>query len=410
MIRQTCLSDHCFRRPLAVEDNFHPIKTTSGRFDLKRLGTLAEERGRQIAFRWKATRLDSRVHTPAEMRSELAERLYCLLTSSQYRRGSIDLVNSAKSTIISKIEDAVDREEPIELLMEFFAFKMRNCLRTLSQDGTEVDVSEAGTILRFHEIANAVTEIYPPGAVFKVATDGTKFCHALETSPEVAIRYTRNIGLLGEMLGTTQTVLLYDEADFFDVAYRDLADKYYMQLKEEFLDSNQETCNVVSTLRNSINFMLPIGSNIPIHIVASAFMTGVEDDRLRQMSPDAYHLRMDVKQRALESTLKYMAVKRATTNALLRVAPKAIICCAHPRHGYLGLYIGRRGQTLFPHHCQGLTKSHLLNPGIDDLRCRYAADIRRDLRIHDSLTGLVLPKEECQFSNGVHPFTFVTNS
>ena len=405
------ISDHCFKAPLGAHDCFHQLKTVIGNVDLDSLRVQAEDKARASAGRRIEALGPLKNGSASGNRERLASTIFGLLTSSRYRRGSIDYVRMAERRIHLQISRAILRDEPIEFLLEFFAFKMRNKLRTFSRDGTEVDLSEAATLLRLHEIASAVKELYPPGALMKVATDGTKFCGALETAPETARAYARNLDALAQALGVHRNVQFFDEADSFADDHAASTHHWYMRLRKEYArSSDTPLAETVVRFRNSMHFMLPLAADIPIDVVSRAFSKQIGDAQLRVLNPDAYHLRKDVECRALDATLRYIAVKKAAPRALQGIAPRAVLCCAHPRPGYLGLYVAGRGNTLFPHHSQGVFPGYGDNASLDSIRMGYAADIRRDPNCGSHLVGIVLPRLVYRFSNGVHPFAFVSSS
>jgi len=402
------ISDHGFETPLRETDVFHPIRYVSGDFDFQALKTQAEVKAMNSAARIVRIHKLPPIHTPLQARDIFAKRILGLLTSSRYRRGSIHYVTSFDTVFTSSILDAIAHDNPLELILEFFAFKMRNCLRTFGQDGTEVDLSEASTIVRLYEIACAIRHLYPPGAIVKVATDGNKFHRALETPLETARKYSQNLQMLAAMMGVSDTVRILDEADYFDDGYMERTDKWYLQIRNEYFTvKHSDIVVTIHKLWNSMHYMLPISNEMPIEVVSLAFSRDVSDVTLRRRDLEAYHLRRHIQERALDATFQYVAVKKANPQMLRKIAPHALPCCAHPRPGYLGLYISGRGQTIFPHHSQGTTKRGSPNPKIDDIRLEYAADIRRNPAYTHSLRGLVVPLVKYPFSHRLHPFTFI---
>lgn len=410
------ISDHCFESPLSQEDVFHNIRCVEGRVNLALLKEQTDEKAAEaakLAYRTAAkvryVTADQVVGPTREIRrrSSILEEIYALMVSSRYRRGSVGFVHKGRRHILQKIKAAMQAGRPIELLLEFFSFKMRNALRTFATAGSEVDLSEVATILRFHEIAQAIGQIYPSGAVVKVAFDGIKFCAALETPSAVALQYYENLKKIVEVLGVEDTVEVFNQADHFPARtyINRLITEDHIRSAKQNGELEPELARTMDKLRNSMNFMLPIDPEIPIEQVARAFASELSDEVLRAFDPDAYHLRRNLQERADQATIRYVAAKMVVP-PIDAMAPNAIRCSGHPKPGHLGLWIARRGQTLFPHHGQGAPKDPDAPVSVSNFRLRYAADIRRDPALTNGLRGIILPPDEFPFSDGKHPFTF----
>lgn len=398
---EAAMNDHRFERPLLVTDEFREIPLMEHSFDLFRLKKLAEQKGKE-----RADYIRKNLG-----KESIAIKVFHFLTMNRYRRGSMKFIEQEKEKFLKQIEDSISLGLPIEIVISFFGYKALNPLKTWGIDGTEVDISEVGSILRFYEICVGIKELYPQGSCFKIACDGLKYSNAVGFTPEQGHGYYEKVKCVVDYLGISSQINVLEESDFFPSDYKirmDLAEQkinniYYYEPRE----GNEPVINLIDALKRSIIYTIPFPQNYRYKTIVHVFSASIPDHELKDMNLEAYSLRLILKEQALKRAIKYVAAYDAIKEygVMEKIAPRALRGTVHPKAGQIGLYaLNKQSDNLFPHHGQGVSTDYSLNPDIDDIRVRFRADISRtDL----DLVGLILPKKEYPFADGHHPFIVV---
>ncbi len=336
-----------------------------------------------------------------------AMQILKLLSMNRYRRGPIKYIEENEDIFLNKIKDAIRNDRPIELILVLFAFKILNPLKTWAEDGSEVDISEVASILRFYEISQAITHLYPNGAKFKISCDGRKYYDPIGMKEEAGIKYYKNVKSISEYLEVDSHVQLFDEVNFYPNDYKNIEESNLKKVLDVFKKGQDiDFISFVTKLKCSLALIIPIDKSISLETLALAFSTGVSDEDLFGFNPEAYDLRMWVKEESTIRTLKYIACYNTVKelNIIENISPNALRATVHPKPGQFGLYsVNKSVDNVFPHHAQGTSNEQ---PHLDSLRLKFRADIMRNNK-DNQITGIILDPKKYPFSNGKHPFTFI---
>lgn len=410
-ITQAALSDHRFDKPLCPDDEFQNIPMREARADelsLEDLKMQADESALKEAKR----AIEKNPGCPLNQEDHdmlIAKRIFDLLTYKRYRRGPQKFVEGPdKDAVISQIADRIRAKQPVELILSFFGSKVQNELKTFAQDGTEVDLSEAASLLRFYEIAHSIEAIYDFGAVVNVACDGRKYADSIGFSPEAGAGYFRNVCLLAEHMKLGDQVKLFDEANYYPDDIMDRMEHRLAQLITQYEQGDIDLIRFVEKLRLSLAISIP-QNGIPLNQLKLAFSSEIPCSQLSQICRESYDLRQGLIDRSRTGALRYIAMYDVVKEARVieNVAPTSIRATVHPKQGQIGLYaVNSAVNNRFPHHVQGVMSGNNTNGKLDDVRGAFAADLRRS---DQDLVGITLPPSQYSFSNGKHPFAFVVN-
>lgn len=407
---EAAMSDHRFERPLEPDDVYATLPMRTGTIDLDALKGQALECG-QLRAKDAAKRYPIREKAQtAENARALAERILGLLVMSRYRRGPVQFVSESQDAFITKISAAILADRPIELILSFFGSKVRNPLKTYAEQGTEVDISEMASLLRFYEISQAIRALYAPGATVRVACDGRKYAPAIGFTEEQGRGYYENISCMCRALGIDDSVCLFDEADHYPEDHRQRTEQHLQRVRRSYFDGEPEMVGFVTKLRTSMCLSMPIDTSAIDAVQLRLAFSRFNDEELQQRDPRALEVRRFILRQSEECSLRYVAVYDAVKEAgvLESVAPDAIRATVHPKPGQLGLYaVNQHANGIFPHHGQGMMS--LDADGKVDLnrvRIGFRADIERST---EPAEGIALSQEEHQFSDGKHPFAILTS-
>ncbi|PIP65046.1 hypothetical protein COW95_04065 [Candidatus Peregrinibacteria bacterium CG22_combo_CG10-13_8_21_14_all_49_11] len=406
-VTDAAMSIHRFASPITTEDNFADFPTEKGEVDLCRLKELAEESAhkRGTMAKNKKQVKKGREHDP----EVVAERVLDLLTMSRYRRGPVQFVQDGQQEFMERITHAVRNDEPIRLIASFFGSKVQNPVKTWASNGTEVDISEVASVLRFYEIASAIKVIYPRGAEFHISCDGRKYADSIGFSPKAGRGYYENIVRIAEHIQVQDTVCLFDEADHFPSDMEERKMFHFQRVELLYKKGQPDIVQRVTQLRASMCLSMPIDPTIDRQTVRAAFSISLDDPTIAKKHPQAVELRRSIYDASLLCALRYIAHYDAVKEARVveDAVRNAVRTTVHPKPKQIGIYaINQHASSVFPHHGQGITKCLSLKPELDDIRIGFRADIERTTGVQ--LIALVLPTDICRFASDRHPFMFVS--
>lgn len=408
---QAALSDHRFDKPLCQDDEFKDIPVREAKPEELSLDSLKQQADDSAINEAKRAIMKNPgcPQNEEEHVALMAKRIFDLLTYKRYRRGPQKFVDGPdKDNIMRQIIDRVRARQPVELILSFFGSKVQNELKTFAQDGTEVDLSEVASLLRFYEIARSIEAIYDFGAVVNVACDGRKYADSIGFSQEAGAGYFRNVCLLVEHMKLGDQVKLFDEADYYPDDIMERMELRLVQLKTQYEQGDLDLIRFVEKLRLSLAISIP-QSGVPLDQLSLAFSSQIPCSELNRICRDSYDLRQGLIDRSRTGALRYIAMYDVVKEARVieNVAPTSIRATVHPKQGQIGLYaVNSAVNNRFPHHVQGVMSNHSTNGKLDDVRGSFAADLRRS---DSDIIGITLPPSQYPFSNGRHPFAFITN-
>ena len=411
MTTEAAISVHRFEKPLLPNDVYSHITLTPGTLDLgdfrNQVDEHATKRAGEARKRYAIPKLDQ--SSELERAQATAERILGLLSMSRYRRGPVQFIQDAKPEFLAKLTEAILADRPVEMVLSFFGYKVQNPLKTFAETGSEVDISEMASLLRFYEISQAIREMYPPGAVIHIACDGKKYAYAFGYGEDQAAGYHQNLHALCSALGIQDSVRLLDETSFYPPDHRERTTKHLDRVKEGFLQGDAAITSFVTKLRASICLSIPVDtSDIGVEEVRLAFSV-LTDAELGAASPRAFEIRRHFVQESLNCTLRYIAVYDAIkeAGAINHIAPAALRATVHPKSGQIGLYaVNNATNDVFPHHGQGIMQPTQGRMAIDGVRVRFRADLERV----PEMSGICLPEDQFSFGSNHHPFVLVPRS
>lgn len=403
---EAAMNIHRFESPLDPDAEYREVPLVEADIDLETLRLQAEA----IAAK-KATDVSNKVLITKKMRNtepelvtaKLAERILNLLILSRYRRGPVQFVNEGKQEFTEKICDAIRNDRPIELILSFFGYKVQNPLKTWAVEGSEVDISEMASILRFYEITEGIRAIYPPGAVFHIACDGRKYADAIGFTEEQGRDYFTNIKAMAKAMGIDKSVHLFDEANHYPADHAERTERHLKRVQDAYAENDPAITQFVTKLRTSMCLSMPIDTCITLPQLRMAFSC-LPDNELCVRDPKSLDIRRHILNESEKRSMKYVAVYDAVkeANVIEGVAPNALRASVHPKPRQLGLYaVSEHSHDIFPHHGQGIAKMKPEEMDIEKVRIRFRADIER---VDADCVAFCLPKDKYDFAKTKHPF------
>jgi hypothetical protein len=406
------ISDHRFSRPFDPDDALAPIDIQEGTLDLSRFVVEAEESAQQRAeVVRKRNPIGASLVEEDRVRAQ-AEQILGILSLARYRKGSVRLIEEGKPEFMARIEDAIRAQRPVEIILSFFCYKALNPLKTFAQTGTEVDLSEYASVLRFYEIAKAIEAVYEPGARVLVACDGTKYADAIGFTRAQGQGYYEAIRAMAEGMGLSDQVVLFDEADYYSPGIEESMAIHQRRIQDALDSGDQALRDQVGMMQRSLALYTPLPGGLSVATVGSAF-SAIPDEVLAARNPEAMDLRQWILGRSWEVAVQYIAAYDAVKadGALARAGARAVRATVHPKAGQVGLYaIGESATQAFPHHIQGTFRGHSVG-ALGDVRVEFRVDLEREnaemQRVGGTLRGVSLSKQY-PFLNAQssHPFYF----
>ncbi len=331
------------------------------------------------------------------------EQAWQFLTLARYRRGSRSLSETARERVLCQLRETVRRDLEISFTLCFLPVKVRNPLKTFAREGTEVDLGEAGALLRLHEIAIGLQMLLGRPAHARISSDGMRYADVLGYAPPMIRGYQSNLRLLIDALGIHGTVRIVDEAELLPLDWNQSVSDESAAIQKELSGSGPVGADV-SKLEPSIALCIDLGPDISPRDVQMAFAVDLDDAQRRSRYPSAGDLRELIERRTRAATIGYIAANRVMLRRQVFATcwPLTVKGTVHPKAGEIGLYpVNCSTDNVFPYHGQGYFSPET-SENIDGIRIGFASDLRREHG--DRLHGIVLDPQHHPFSNGVHPF------
>lgn len=149
-----------------------------------------------------------------------ADRVLNLISDPVIRRGDGVLISSAENEYLNKMKYFIDKNEPINIVFQGFAFKCHNPVETLRKTP---DLGELATIKRIADINETVKKVYPPGLRFTALTEGRSYKDLFGASEKEVNLYLERCRYFAKLLGVESILkfidfmdLIPDEKTFFD--------------------------------------------------------------------------------------------------------------------------------------------------------------------------------------------------
>lgn len=360
-------------------------------------------------------RLQAETH--AHTRADLIRRQYNsaapeeqalqLLALSRYRRGSRTLSETGHERAAEQIRESIRRDLDVTFTLCFLPAKIRHPLKTFARDGTEVDLGEAGALLRLHEVATALSLLLHRTVRATISSDGMRYAHCMGVKSETVRGYQRNIRLLISALGLCQTVSIVDEATLLPLHWGDDVEREITNIRDQIKKSDEQTIAEIRALQPAVALCTDIDPSLPLSDLLLAHACDLTSEERRIRSSSAADLREQLEKTSLEATIGYIAANRVMTHLQLfrQCWPLTVKGTVHPKVGEIGLKpVNEATDNVFPYHGQGhFTFNGNERQKIDDIRISFVVDLLRR-KDADQLRAVVLSPETYPFSNGKHPF------
>lgn len=302
------------------------------------------------------------------------------------------------------LSDVLKCGRPVEFIVSLFPCKIAHPLRTLARSGHEVDIGEVASLLRFYEIALAVSLLHKPGAKVRILSNGYRYTDVFGEHRFDVPGYRRNVEALIRLLGISAFVELDVEETLYPIDFAERVSAKQKELSGRYESGDETLRAAVTKLRPGIFQNLqprqPVTTSDMMHIVRSLDALDVP------LSEDLVAVKTDLLARWTPSTLRYIAVNECLRECGAFESPggSTIKLTVHPKEGQVGVFPINRHTRVFPHNGQGVV---LAAPearfGIEEITSEYAVNLCREPAASHSV-ALVLPPAEYEFSDGRHPF------
>src|SRR3989344_8763165 len=140
----------------------------------------------------------------------ILEDIVALITSNRYRRGSRRFFESNREYYEERINNAIQNERPIEFVLPSFPVK---CFNPLKVRRRTPDLAEIGWLSRLYSLCRDIEQIYQPGAMVILVTDGLVYAPIFREPIAHAQRYREEIDELIVDLGYRKYITSVDMGD-----------------------------------------------------------------------------------------------------------------------------------------------------------------------------------------------------
>jgi hypothetical protein len=317
-----------------------------------------------------------------------AERVLRVLSSSKYRKGSLEQMDFARcrASFLATLLRCTRLGTPIQLTLMAFPFKVPNPAKV----GPRVlpDLAELAAIQRLRALGAAIAELYPPGLRLDIIHDGALIADVFDVRLDEVRAYEAYFGRLLRVAGVEGRIRCHDFEDVQRRAgldptaaldrLRDEATRWWRTTRDRPLwrASFRKTCGMLRT------------RDLP-QAIAGQLLRAANAGSL----PSEY---ASVERRVHEAMIAYR-VKNAIIHRFdpRSIAfPDAIHATTRVRGGRLALWLVRRGSSLLPWHGVGAV----------DEGGRARVMLAEQIADCPDLKGVVVPGEDTPFcyapSNG----------
>lgn len=292
----------------------------------------------------------------------LAERILALFTSPEILFGEASFITSRSDDWLSRLSKLIDQQRPIEFTILGFPFKMPVPLKT---DRKAADFGELVSLKRLNELGRAIADVYAPGAVVHVFTEGPfHLLNGIERS--WADGYFSSLQALVKRFGIGSNLVLHDLNVVADNTPR-FAQAWH-EVTEEL--RSRRDAKDPATLA-ALHDALPVRFH-------NIYVADVSIDDLRRAylddgSRDA--LRASIRTRAEEGVLGYRGFLEARDRVSLleKHVPDGLGMTVSPRPGRLGVRPLPEPADKLPYH--GVS---VLSKDRRSLRIEYLWDLQQE--------------------------------
>lgn len=154
----------------------------------------------------------------------VAEQIYAIATHSRFRRGNYNLIAEYENNFLEHISRRVEMENPIRLTLPTLPFKDQNPLTT-QRAIEQVDLGELLFFRQLGDLCESVKQVYRPGMVVDMVSDGTLyqkiFLDESEQTNRCVLAYYDNSQQMINSLGLENSIRLHNLENILegDVAF-----------------------------------------------------------------------------------------------------------------------------------------------------------------------------------------------
>ncbi len=387
-----------FFPPLSISDQFTVLNAVSGDVDFLGLKGQAEDAAKR------------QVHAVTKHHVSAEEQIWGFLAKTRYRRGPLELMNTAREVVMPKLRASIHERSKIIVTISFFPCKVRQPLKTFAREGSEVDIGELGTLLRLYELSFGLSCLHPPGAQFVVTCDGMRYQRCFGDPVTAIETYQRNIHKMIRFLGIDDFVTLIDESSLYDKTILSNIEEQNVTIAQQYLfRKDPEIVAIVDQILPNIIMNLDIdGHRCDLAGMLRIYCRLFGGDAAGGRHGDGKTEEQSsiLLQRGLFGAFRFAAINRVVYEARVheRYIPSAIKTTVHPKRGQIGVHALNRSSTIFAHCGQGIVKAGSIdNWKIDDIRTNFAANILRRNR-GKAVIGVLLDQRKYDFAHATHPF------
>ena len=144
-----------------------------------------------------------------------ADRILSLLTSSAYRKGSLEQMRFSEcgSSMLTCVEKCVRKRNPVQLTLMAFPFKVPNPAKVGPRQLP--DLAELIAILRLQRLNARIKAFYRPGLQVHIIHDGSYICDIFGVSLDEVRQYEHYFGFLVRAVGAEDFIRTHDFMDLF---------------------------------------------------------------------------------------------------------------------------------------------------------------------------------------------------
>jgi hypothetical protein len=310
-----------------------------------------------------------------------AEHVLGVLTSSKYRKGSLEQMDFAgyRTAFLAPLLRCTRAGTPVQVTLMAFPFKVPNPAKV----GPRVlpDLAEFTAIRRCLALAGAIAEVYPPGLRFEIIHDGALIGDVFGVPLGEVRAYEAYFAQLLRRAGADALIRCHD----FQAIQRGAGLDATAALGDLHEDARRWWRAARGTRAWQASFRKTLG------MLSLRDLPQEEAAELLRLATPAY---LPARHAALERRVHDAMIAYRVKNAIIHrfdprsaVFPDAIHATTRVRAGRLGLWLVRRGSSLLPWH----------GVGVVDEAARVRVALADEVSGRSEVRGVFLSGEDTPF-------------
>lgn len=204
-----------------------------------------------------------------------SQSIFNLLMDSVIRRGDGSIFYNVQQDYVQRISKFISKGEPIKFVFQGLPFKCHNPIETLRRTP---DLGELATLQRLLDINETVRQVYAPGVLFTVLTEGNNYLDLFGATKKEADTYINRCKEFSNFIDKNRVInfvdfmeLVGDKNKFFELA-----------AAAEELVTSEEIEQFTPVMRRS----LPIINKVAFEDLLAVFGFGKSFDKLSEFEKD----------------------------------------------------------------------------------------------------------------------------